>query len=103
MKWAYLIHLMAWIMPVLFLQWAIGFRIFCRNWISLLVPTLGGTGFYSLIDSVAVSQAIWHFDPKQNLGIYVGPLPIEEILFFGLTSLLVAQSLILFLPDRLRR
>lgn len=103
MKWAYFIHLMGWIMPILLLQWIIGFRIFVRNWRSLAVPTVGGLIFYSLIDSVAVSQAIWHFDPAQNLGLFLGPLPLEEVLFFGLTSLLVAQSLVLFLPDRLRR
>lgn len=75
MKWAYFIHLMGWIMPILLLQWAIGFRIFLRNWKSLAVPTLGGLIFYSLIDSVAVSQAIWHFDPEAEFGDFSRAAP----------------------------
>ncbi len=103
MKWAYFIHLVGWSLPIIAGQWIIGHRIFRRNWPSLLLPTLFGLLFFSLSDSVAVRQGIWHFDPTQILGIFIGPLPLEEVLFFGLTSLLVCQSLVLFLPDRLRR
>lgn len=103
MKWAYLTHLLTWMLPVILGQWLIGFRILRRNWLSLAVPSGTGLIFFSLIDSVAVRQSLWHFDPRQNLGIFLGPLPFEEVLFFGLTSLLVAQSLILFLPGRFRR
>jgi hypothetical protein len=39
----------------------------------------------------------------QILGIFARPLPVEEIGFFVLTALLVAQSFVMFLPDGLRR
>lgn len=102
MKFNYLWHLLVWGLPVIALQWAIGCRIFARNWRALLYPTLIAGTYYSIVDSFAVRSGIWFFDPQQILGIHIGPLPLEEVLFFYLTSLLVAQSLILFLPQRFR-
>jgi lycopene cyclase domain-containing protein len=64
-------------------------------------PLLIGT-FYSLADSVAVRDGIWHFDRAQILGIHVGVLPIEEILFFYITALLVSQSFVMLIPGRMR-
>ncbi|MEM7385369.1 MAG: lycopene cyclase domain-containing protein [Verrucomicrobiota bacterium] len=98
----YLCHLVFWVVPILALQWAVGRAIFLRNWRVLAGPTLIGGSYFSLCDVVAVRSGIWHFDRSQILGWHVGPLPVEEILFFFLTSLLVAQSLVLFLPDRFR-
>ncbi len=98
MKWHYFVHLTAWTVPVLALQWAIGWKILVRNSRAVFVPALAGGLFFSLIDQVAVRGSIWFFDPAQILGLYVGLLPIEEVLFFLLTSLLVTQSFVLLLP-----
>ena len=43
-------------------------------------------------------SGLWFFDGQQILGLYVGLLPVEEVLFFLLTSLLVTQTLVLLLP-----
>ena len=98
MKWHYLVHLTAWTLPLIALQWTIGWKIFRRNLRALFVPAVIGATFFSLIDQVAVRGGIWFFDPKQILGLYIGLLPVEEVLFFLLTSLLVTQSLVLLLP-----
>jgi len=103
MKWNYFVHLVGWALPVVVLQWAVGWRIFLKNARAIVWPTLIGGSFFTVIDMAAVKSGIWFFDPAQNLGIFLGPLPIEEVLFFFLTSLLVAQSLLLFLPAHLRR
>lgn len=102
MKFHYLSHLLLWGLPVVALQWVIGYRIFIMNWRALLFPTLLGGTYYSVVDSFAVRSGIWFFDAQQILGIHISPLPLEEVLFFYLTSLLVAQSLVLFLPQRFR-
>lgn len=102
MKYNYLFHLLAWSLPFLGLQWIIGYRIFLRNWRAILYPTLIGGTYYTIVDMFAVRSGIWFFDPNQILGIHLGPLPLEEVLFFYITSWLVCQSLVLFLPEKLR-
>lgn len=103
MKTAYLTHLLLWMGPVVIGQWIIAGRILARNWKALAAPTAILGTYLSVVDSYAIGSGIWFFDPAQNLGINIGPhLPLEEALFFYLTSLLVAQSLVMFLPNRLR-
>ena len=100
---AYLFHMLFWMLPVVLLQWALAWRVFRRNLKAVFLPPLIIGTYYSLTDVVAVREGIWYFDPEQILGVFVGPLPIEEILFFYLTALLVSQSFIMFLPERLRK
>lgn len=103
MKWHYFWHLVGWTAPILLGQWAVGWRIFRRNLAAVFGPAVIGTVFFAVVDSVAVRAGIWFFDPRQILGWHIGPLPVEEVLFFFLTSLLVSQSLVLFLPAAYRR
>jgi lycopene cyclase domain-containing protein len=103
MKWHYFLHLTVWTLPIVAGQWAIGWRVFLANLRGVICPPLIAALFFGLCDSVAVRQGIWFFDPAQILGWKLGPLPIEEVLFFFLTSLLVSQSLILLLPADCRR
>lgn len=99
----YIFHLLVWMLPVIALQWSIAWRIFLRNKNAVFLPPLLIGTYYALADSVAVSSGVWFFDPKQILGLFVGPLPIEEILFFYITALLVSQSFVMLLPAKLRR
>ena len=103
MKWHYFLHLTRWAVPIIALQWLVGWRVLRGNLRAVLAPALVGTLFFSAIDEVAVHAGVWFFDPAQVLGWWVGWLPVEEVLFFFLTGLLVSQSLVLLLPARLRR
>ena len=98
----YLSHLLVWFLPILALQWVIGWRIFLANGRAIFWPTMIAGTYYSLSDVVAIGEGIWHFGPDMICGIHIGPVPLEEILFFFLTAWLVAQSFVLFLPERLR-
>ena len=102
-RWNYMIHLVGWSAPIFAVQWLLAHRAFRQNLGAVFLPALIGGTYFSLIDSVAVHARIWYFDPRQILGIFIGPLPLEEVLFFFLTSWLVSQSLVLFLPDGYRR
>ncbi len=101
--WHYFLHLTLWAVPIIAGQWFFGARVFRRNLRAIVLPAVVGTVFFSACDSVAVRSGIWRFDPAQCLGLHVGPLPVEEVLFFFLTSWLVAQSLLLLLPVGNRR
>jgi lycopene cyclase domain-containing protein len=47
-------------------------------WISTLIPAV----IFILWDEYFTQLGIWGFNPKYLSGIYVGSLPLEEILFF---------------------
>ncbi len=98
----YAIHL-AWFLPVVYAQWILAPPLFFGHfWLLLLVMAIFGL-YYSLADLVAVRAGTWFFDEKQITGFKVaGVLPWEEIAFFYLTTLLVAQSYLLLLPGDLR-
>ena len=102
-RWHYFLHLVLWAMPFILLQWIPGWRTILRNLRAVVLPAIFGTLFFSVVDTFAVQAGIWFFDPKQTLGWHLGPLPVEEVLFFFLTSWLVAQSLVLMLPARFKR
>lgn len=98
----YLGHLLIWMLPIALLQWVFFRRILWANRRPVvLAPLLVGT-YLILTDMVAVHFGVWYFDREKILGFSPGGVPIEEWLFFYLTALLVVQSFILFLPERLR-
>ncbi|ATB35773.1 hypothetical protein CYFUS_001187 [Cystobacter fuscus] len=106
-RWAYLIHLMAWAGPFIALQ--LGVLVFYfreRSWTVLraaLVPA-GVMGVYlSVADHLAIREGIWSFGEGKHLGIYIGAVPLEELLFFLLTSVMVALGLTLFAALLARR
>ncbi len=98
----YGLHLL-WIIGVILLQWGIAGGLLLRNRRAIILPTLLIGTYYSLSDLVAIRAGIWHFDEKMISGLTLGPVPVEEVIFFFATALLVAQSIVMFLPERYRR
>ena len=98
----YAVHL-AWFLPVIFSQWVLAPWLFWGHAGLLTLVTAGFGSYYTLADLAAVRAGTWFFDEKQITGVKLGGLlPWEEIAFFFLTSLLVAQSYLLLLPGDLR-
>jgi lycopene cyclase domain-containing protein len=91
----YLVHLVGWSLPVLMLQWAWGRAALWRQRRAVLVGALGPAALLSAADSYAIREGIWGFDPEHLLGLDLGGVPVEEVLFFAVTALLVAQSVAL--------
>jgi lycopene cyclase domain-containing protein len=98
----YAIHL-AWFLPVIYVQWIVAPPLFWAHAGLLALVTAAFGLYYTLADLAAVRAGTWFFDEKQITGAKLGGiLPWEEIAFFFLTSLLVAQSYLLLLPEELR-
>ena len=98
----YAVHL-AWFLPVIFSQWILAPWLFWGHAGLLALVTAAFGIYYTLADLAAVRAGTWFFDEKQITGVKLGGiLPWEEIAFFFLTSLLVAQSYLLLLPADLR-
>jgi putative membrane protein len=94
----YLVWLLGWAMPVLLGQW-IFFSALLRPQKKAVFGAafLVGT-FLSLVDGMAIADAVWEFSPALTLGLRLGAVPLEEVLFFYGTALLVTQSMALFAP-----
>jgi lycopene cyclase domain-containing protein len=98
----YAVHL-AWFLPVIYSQWVVAFALFSAHALMLLLITTAFGIYYTAADLFAVRSGTWFFDEKQITGVKLGRvLPWEEIAFFFLTTLLVAQSYILLLPADFR-
>ena len=98
----YALHL-GWFLPVIYSQWVLAPSLFRLHAPLLALVTIGFGIYYTIADVVAVRAGVWFFDEKQITGVKLGGiLPWEEIAFFFLTSLLVAQSYLLLLPPEFR-
>ncbi len=94
--WAYLPFLLVWALPVLGAQWAVGWRYLWRERRRWPWVVLGLGAYFTLADAVAIEARIWTFDTRSLVGLYLGPVPIEEALFYLLTSAMVVQGCVLF-------
>ncbi|WP_276270627.1 lycopene cyclase domain-containing protein [Haloarcula litorea] len=100
----YLGSLLAWSAPILAIQWAFGWPFLAREWRVVAVGTLVPTLYLWLVDRLAIRLGIWTLSDELTTGVVVPllGLPIEEAVFFLLTSLFVVQGLVLYawLVDR---
>ncbi len=96
-------HLLLWFLPIVVAQWIFGWGILAPRFVPILAATVGCSVYLVWTDVQAVRNGVWHFGAS-NVGAVrlFGVLPWEEVAFFVLTSLLVAQSTVLLLPEALR-
>lgn len=103
-RWAYLVHLLAWTLPLLAGQLALlvwRYRAGTGRVLRAVVPpALVVTGWLVAADHLAIDRGLWRFGPGLHLGVRLGAVPVEEVLFFLVTNLLVAFGLALLVPER---
>jgi lycopene cyclase domain-containing protein len=97
---AYLLHLTAWAFPVLAAQLIYLFRRHRQRAGALLraawPPVLWVTAWLVTADHLAIREGLWRFGEGKHLGLRLGAVPVEEVLFFLTTNALVAVGLVLF-------
>ena len=91
----YLALELAWAAPVLAIQWLAGAGALWRRRAALGAAVLAATAYLSAADAFAISDGIWTLSPARTLAFRIGPLPLEEALFFLLTNLMIVQTLVL--------
>lgn len=103
----YLIVMAACVAVTLPLEWLLGARVY-RRW-RLLLPTLGVVlVVFVAWDVLAILREHWTFSPRFTTGVLIGPVPIEEIVFFvviplaGLLSYEGVDRVLSWLRDRRR-
>lgn len=87
---------LAWSMPVIILQLIFGIDLLWKHWRSLLAVVMGLTIYLSAADAYAIQSNIWTINPQQSSGLLLGGvLPVEELVFFLLTNIMVAFGFVL--------
>ena len=94
----YLSLLLAWALPPIALQLGFGGDIL-RRYGRLVVTAIATLTLYlSAADLLAIGSGTWEIDPAQSLHwLIAGVLPVEEVIFFLITSTLVTLGIVLIL------
>jgi lycopene cyclase domain-containing protein len=89
-----------WALPPILIQLFFGADILARQWRLVLLTVVPVTLYLSLADALAISAGTWTIAPAQSLGVFVGgALPLEEFVFFLLTTVLVTIGLTLGIAE----
>lgn len=92
--------ILAWAMPVVLLQFSIGGQHLLKNPVLFLACFFLPTLYLWRADLFAIRDGIWFISEANTIGIAYKELPIEEMIFFLITNIMVVQGLLLFLIMR---
>jgi len=94
---------LAWGLLPMMIQLAYGADILWSQHKVVLLAILVPTVYLYVADALAIGTGTWTIDPAQSTGIMMaGVLPVEEMIFFLLTNVLIVSGMILMLSERSR-
>lgn len=99
----YLTLILSWALIPVLLQTAVGADILWHHWRILVVGIAIPTLYLWWVDSLAITSGTWTIDPAQTIGLMLGSLPFEEMLFFLMTNVIIVFGMVLFLAPETRR
>jgi lycopene cyclase domain-containing protein len=99
----YLTLILSWALLPVLIQVAFGADILLANWRLLLAAVLPPTLYLWLVDAIAIAGGTWTISPAQTTGIKAGPLPLEEMVFFLMTNLIITFGVTLMLSEVSKR
>ena len=102
----YLVYELAWALPVIAVQWVVARRELWHRRRLLAASVLLSTLYLGACDAFALGHGIWRVDPARVMGIYWGPLPLEEFVFYFVTNVMAAQGFVMiagYLREREKR
>lgn len=92
----YLALVLAWALPPVALQLAVGADILWHHRRHVLAAILTAALYYSAVDVLGISGGTWTINPAHTLGVLIGGvLPLEEAVFFLVTNVLLVFGLTL--------
>jgi lycopene cyclase domain-containing protein len=95
-SYLYLGGLIAWVGPVVALQWAVGGGYLVRTPRIWLAATLIPAAYFWIADRIAIEMGTWQLSPELTTEVTVLGLPIEEMLFFVSAGVMTVNGLVLF-------
>jgi lycopene cyclase domain-containing protein len=81
LRLTYLLVLAACVLGTLPLEFVFGARVY-RRWVRVLQAVLPVAVVFVVWDYLAARAGWWFFDGRYLTGLFVGRLPLEELLFF---------------------
>jgi lycopene cyclase domain-containing protein len=97
-KWTYLSIILFWALPPIIIQLLFGADIIWHYRKLVAGAILVPGAYLSLTDILALKETTWSISPGQTTGIlFFGILPIEEVLFFFITIVLLTFGMTLLL------
>ena len=91
----YLTLILSWALLPIGLQLAYGADILLARWRLVLAASGLPTLYLWAVDLLAIGAGTWTIDPAQTTGLKLGALPIEEMIFFLLTNVLIGFGITL--------
>ena len=101
-KLTYLLLILAWGLPIIAIEWAIGWRSLIEELRPLAITVVMATVYLGFVGVVAMRNGIWDIDPARTLSIRGGGFVPEVWIFFLVTNIIIAQAVILALDDDIR-
>ena len=95
----YLTLILSWALIPVLIQVSFGADILLCHWRELLISILIPTAYLWMVDARAIASGTWVIDPQQTTGLTVSGLPVEEMLFFLMTNLIIGFGMILMLAS----
>lgn len=92
----YASSLITWTSPVIALQWLVGGTYILRKWKKLLITLIPPTVYLWIIDAYAISTGLWTISQDLTIGLYIGSMPIEEMLFFLSANVMTVFGMVLY-------
>lgn len=96
----YLTLILSWALIPILIQVAFGGDILWTHRNSLIFTVSMITIYLWIMDAISISSGIWTIDPAQTTGLGIGPLPLEEMLFFLMTNLIISFGVTLMLSPQ---
>jgi lycopene cyclase domain-containing protein len=93
----YLTLILAWALFPVMIQCALGADILWRYRWLIFWALIPATVYLCVADGLAIGSGTWTIDPAQTTGLHIGPLPLEEGIFFLMTNTLVVFGMVLVL------
>jgi lycopene cyclase domain-containing protein len=88
--------IIAWTSPVIAIQWLVGGSYIIREWRKILYSIVPPTIYMWFIDGLAIYSGLWTISSQKTVGVSVGPLPVEEMLFFLSANIMTVFGMVLY-------
>jgi putative membrane protein len=93
--------ILIWALPPIILQLMYGADILWEKKLPLILFILISTAYLSIVDALAISANIWTISLNTSTGILIGGvLPIEEMVFFLVTNILIIFGITLIVSQK---
>ncbi|GAB4479129.1 MAG: lycopene cyclase domain-containing protein [Anaerolineae bacterium] len=100
----YLALILAWALPPIMLQTGFGADTLWHHRRLVLSTLALAIGYLAIADAVAINAGTWTISPEQTVGVLLGGiLPLEELVFFIITNVLLTFGMTLVMAVESQR